>query len=347
MSRHVEPAPAGGSGGDVGHPQPVRGVGVELTLHQVRGRAGLGVAACGARPLAPAHAGQARLAHHPSHPLAAHRRALLGQLGLNARRPVAPPAVCMNRPHAGSKGFVAALSCRTPSLTPRIEPARAWGGSGHTGHRGDAQLGLIRSHEPVDLPGPTSRANQAFVGRRVHWTLRGSSSPFASICLPSADKKIAIPVLHAHDGSHGAAGVSPRALRCSIHQRAGPRHARPARPSCGSPGRWVRTVYLRQTTTPPFPSQLFRSPSGANQLDHLAPEGRRVRRSRFRHGGYLLPKGSGVHEIGSTPRLSSMSLWTTVARWWRIRHDRTSRCIALHLWETMMETIFCKRRISM
>ena len=34
---------------------------------------------------------------------------------------------------------------------------------------------------------------------------------------------------------------SPRALRCSIHQRAGPRHARPVRPSCGSPGRWVQT----------------------------------------------------------------------------------------------------------
>ena len=119
----------------------------------------MGVAACGARPLAPTHAGQARLAHHPSHPLAAHRRALLGQLGLNARRTVAPPAMRVNRPHAGSEGFVAALSCRTPSLTPRIEPAR--GDTEHPGHRGDAQLGLMRSHEPVDLPGPTSRANQA------------------------------------------------------------------------------------------------------------------------------------------------------------------------------------------
>ena len=106
----------------------------------------------------------------------------------------------VNRPHADSEGFVAALSHRTPSLTPRIEPARAWGGSGHPGHRGDAVLGLIRSHEPVDLPGPTSRANQAVA--------------FASICLPSADKKIAIPVLHADDGSHDAAGASPRVLRC-------------------------------------------------------------------------------------------------------------------------------------
>ena len=230
--------------GDVSHPQPVRGVGVELTLHQVRRRAGLGVAACGARPLAPAHAGQARLAHHPSHPLAAHRQALLGQLGLNPRRTVAPPAMRVNRPHADSEGFVAALSHRTLSLTPRIEPARAWGGSGHSGHRGDAQLGLMRSHEPVDLPGPTSRANQA--------------AAFASICLPSADKKTAIPVLHADDGSHDAAGASPRALRCSAHLHAGLRHARPARPSCGSPGRWVQTVYLRQTT--PLPRRPSLSP---------------------------------------------------------------------------------------
>ena len=100
--------------GDVSHPQPVRGVGVELALHQVRHRAGLGVAACGARPLAPAHAGQARLAHHPSHPLAAHRRALLGQLGLNARRTVAPPAMRVNRPHAG----------RASSLRSRAERSR-------------------------------------------------------------------------------------------------------------------------------------------------------------------------------------------------------------------------------
>ena len=70
-----------------------------------------------------------------------------------------PPAVLVNRPHAGSEGFVAALSCRTLSLTPRIEPAR--GDTEHSGHRSDAQLGLMRSHEPVDLPGPTSRANQA------------------------------------------------------------------------------------------------------------------------------------------------------------------------------------------
>ena len=49
-------------------------------------------------------------------------------------------------------------------------------------------------------------------------------------------------------------------------------------------------------------TQVFRIPSGSNPLNHLVPELRRIRRSRSRHGGYHLPpKGSGVHQIGSTP----------------------------------------------
>ena len=38
-------------------------------------------------------------------------------------------------------------------------------------------------------------------------------------------------------------------------------------------------------------SQLFRSPSGANQLDHLAPEGRRVRGLDFGMVDTSSPKG--------------------------------------------------------
>ena len=100
----------------------------------------------------------------------------------------------------------------------------------------------------------------------------------------------ASPVLHADDGSHGEAGVSPRALRCSIHQRAGLRHGHPARPGCGSSGRTVRIH------EPASPESVRCEPR--RRAGHLAPEGPRVRRSRFRHGGYLLPKGSGVHETG-------------------------------------------------
>ena len=80
-------------------------------------------------------------------------------------------------------------------------------GSSHPGATGPASLRYVslcagqitpgnrpshthfRSHEPVDLPGPTSRANQAFVGRRVHWTLRWSSSPFASIARSSRRRR--------------------------------------------------------------------------------------------------------------------------------------------------------------
>ena len=86
---------------DVSHPQPVWSIGMEFAFDPVRRRAGFGVAACGARPFAPTHSGQACLAHHPSHPLAAHQRALLGQLGVNARRPVASPGCARESPARG------------------------------------------------------------------------------------------------------------------------------------------------------------------------------------------------------------------------------------------------------
>ena len=37
-------------------------------------------------------------------------------------------------------------------------------------------------------------------------------------------------------------------------------------------------------------------------------------RSRFRHSGYLLPKGSGVHEIGATPRVPGWTATPDIAR---------------------------------
>ena len=145
--------------GDVGHPQPVRGRGLETTLDEVRRRAGLGISTRGARPLATAYSGQPRLAHHPSYALAAHRCALSGQFRVNPRRPVRPTATFVNRPHTGAQRLVRLLTHRALTLAPRIEPAR--GDAEHPGHGGDTKLGLIRSHEPVDLPGTVSRANQA------------------------------------------------------------------------------------------------------------------------------------------------------------------------------------------
>ena len=144
---------------DVGHPQPVRGLGLEATLDQVRRGAGLGVTTRGARPLATTHSGQACLTHHPRHPLAAHRRALSGQLGVNPRRPVRPTAAFVNRSHARAQRLVRGLARRALTGAPRVVPAR--GDTEYPGYRGGSKRGLIRSHEPVDLPGTVSRANQA------------------------------------------------------------------------------------------------------------------------------------------------------------------------------------------
>ena len=53
-----------------------------------------------------------------------------------------------------------------------------------------------------------------------------------------------------------------------------------------------------------LPSQVPGRTSGPNQLDHLLSERRRVRRSGFRHRGYLLlATGSGVRGNGATPKL--------------------------------------------
>ena len=49
-------------------------------------------------------------------------------------------------------------------------------------------------------------------------------------------------------------------------------------------------------------SQVLRRAPRSDQIDHLLPELRRIRRSRFRHREHLLlPTGSGVRKIGSTP----------------------------------------------
>ena len=61
-------------------------------------------------------------------------------------------------------------SRRQPS-TPRVVPAR--GDTKQAGHRGDADTRLIRTHEPVDRPGPVSRAIQAVAVARI---LRSSRS---------------------------------------------------------------------------------------------------------------------------------------------------------------------------
>jgi hypothetical protein len=89
-------------------------------------------------------------------------------------------------------------------------------------------------------------------------------------------------------GSHGAAGPAPRARPCSGHPCAAHRRARPAGPSCGSPGRTART----RARGPPVMS-------GPDQPDHSSRELRRVGGMCRRHLERLLRKREGLHGSGS------------------------------------------------
>ena len=171
--------------GDIRDPQPVRGLGLEATLDEVRrGAPGGHDAWCAApcdgspRPSLP-HASvylrQTREPPFPSDPLAAHRRALSGQLRVNPGRSVCPSAAFVNRPHARAQRLVRGLACRALTGAPRVVPARgdsedrasSRSERNFGGHRGDSKLGLIRSHEPVDLRGTVPRANQAVAFAKI------------------------------------------------------------------------------------------------------------------------------------------------------------------------------------
>src|SRR3954467_10171819 len=67
-----------------------------------------------------------------------------------------------------------------------------------------------------------------------------------------------------------------------------------------------------------FASKLLRITSGANQLDHLAPEFRRIWQTGLGHGDTLGSKLQGVHEGGAIPGrvwflVFRFSRWTSLA----------------------------------
>ena len=161
----VEKARQGRHVGDVGRPQAVRLVGLEAALDPIRRRPGTYRPARRAGAATPAHAGDARGAHHPRDPLAADRHAVVGQVGVNPRRAVRAPAASVNLPHTGGQLGIGLGASRRGASTPRVVPAR--GDTEHAGHRGDAEPSLIRTHEPVVFPGPISRANQAVAFAKI------------------------------------------------------------------------------------------------------------------------------------------------------------------------------------
>ena len=70
---------------DVGDPQPVGAVGVEVALDQIGRGTRIAIASGRRDPLAPANPRQPGRTHEPRHPLAADRDAERGQLGVDSR----------------------------------------------------------------------------------------------------------------------------------------------------------------------------------------------------------------------------------------------------------------------
>ena len=161
----------------------------------------LGVTTRGARPLATTDPGQAA-----SRITRATRLRLTGVPSAAAPRESSAPRTshgCVRSLARARSAPRRGLVRRALTGAPRVVPAR--GDSEHSGHRGDSKLGLIRSHEPVDLPGTVPRANQA--------------AAFAKISRSSRS-----------DDSLGE-GTQLLSLRGAWHPRDAPRHARLARPA--------------------------------------------------------------------------------------------------------------------
>ena len=232
----------------------------------------------GARAPAPADPDQARLSHQPSNAFTAHPTSAFHQLGVYPRHPVGPSRIVVDTANHCSQLLVASGTTRRPTASPRVVPAG--GDAQHSAHRGHPMMGLVRLHELEDLPGivPVSRANQA--------------AAFLNICLPSADKKIAIRALREAGGSRGEAAAAPRVLNSSNRPHDGPRPGQLDAPSCKSPGQSTRILGLAHRACDPFePTR----PSGADTPARTV--------DGFSTSDTSSAKCQGVHQSGSTPVL--------------------------------------------
>ena len=128
--------------GDVGDTELVGCIGLESTLDKVRCATSGVVSARSARSLAPRYPCQAHLSHQSSHALVSDINAVLGELGVNSRRPVGATAALMNVADALFEDIIGLPAPRRLTASPRKEPAQ--GDAEHAGHRVDVVEGLIR-----------------------------------------------------------------------------------------------------------------------------------------------------------------------------------------------------------
>ena len=238
---------------------------MEVSCDPVRSRTPARLRARGAHPPAPAQPCQPFLAHQPRHALGTPAACLRGP---DRHGPEAPRRACprasggpsptpMNRPHLAPQLPIAPRMARTPAPSPRL--SRPLGETSCIRH--------IVATRWAARPAPTTSK-----------TFRAPSRP------PERTKpRLSSPALREAGDSPAAAAAAPRAQRSSGRPRGDLHRDRPDAPGCGSPAMGTRTVYLRQTTTPPFTGELPGRAASAHRLRHPAPALRHIRRMSSCH----------------------------------------------------------------
>ena len=147
----IQPAGPGSDIGNVGHPEFVRAVGVEVALDQVGGGAGICLPQGGAITLASADALDFSPSHQPCHPFTTHVNPFLGQFGMDTRCAIGAFGASVDFFDPLGQGLIFLRPPGGRPLQPRIIPAG--GDFQHSAHRGDRILLLVRFHELKDLSG--------------------------------------------------------------------------------------------------------------------------------------------------------------------------------------------------
>jgi hypothetical protein len=136
---------------DVGHPQPVGRLRLEVAVHQVGRRRGLRVLAGRTTPaLAQERALQAGLAQQPRHPLAGGPHAVAAQLRMHPGRPVGPARALVHRADLAQQPGVLAAALAGAALPGQPAVERRDRDLQHPEDGLDPEQVTMLVHEPHD-----------------------------------------------------------------------------------------------------------------------------------------------------------------------------------------------------
>ena len=175
--RQIQKTGPGRNVGDIGDPQSIGAVGVELPLDEVYGRLRLGIGPRRNHKPTQRRAPKARRSHQARHALATDADpVIVGQLGLHVRRSIRVARASLYRFDFRRQDQIRSGPMAHRAILPRIEPAPQ--DPQQAAHRPNRMGGLVRLHEPEErFEVPLSVANQAAALDRISrssWCLRFS-----------------------------------------------------------------------------------------------------------------------------------------------------------------------------